>query len=97
MHQGKTVRFTRAIEIVFLITFRWHETNVLDNWQLVVLPHFGGTEFDRRWVHNNLSIISWVYMRFPVPKHYNLANKCPYKRIDVIIHIQKGTPDWLVN
>ena len=26
----------------------WHEIDVLDNWQLVVLPQSGGTEFDPR-------------------------------------------------
>ena len=44
--------------------FQWHETNVLDNWQLAELPQLGGREFDPRRVHDNLSVPLWVYMRF---------------------------------
>ena len=52
-------------------TIQWHETNVLDDWQLVVLPHSGGTESNPRWVHDNLSVLLRVYMGFPVPGHQN--------------------------
>ena len=44
--------------------FQWHETNVLDNWQLAELPQSGGREFDPRRVHDNVSVPLWVYMRF---------------------------------
>ena len=33
-----------VIGIVFLTQFRWHEANVLDNWQLVELPQSGGSD-----------------------------------------------------
>ena len=57
--------------IEFLTQFQWHEANVLDNWQLAVLPQSGGSEIDPRWAHDILSVPLWVYMRFPVPEHYN--------------------------
>ena len=33
-----------VIGIVFLTQFRWHEANVLDNWQLAELPQSGGSD-----------------------------------------------------
>ena len=33
-----------AIEIVYFTQFQWHEANVLDNWQLAVLPHADRTQ-----------------------------------------------------
>ena len=35
---------------------RKHAVNVLDNWQLTALPQSGGSDFDPRWVHDNLSV-----------------------------------------
>ena len=35
----------------------------------------GSSEFDLRWVHDNLSVLSWVYVRFPVPEHQDQTNK----------------------
>ena len=58
-----------VIGIAFLTHFQWREAYVLDNWQLAELPQSGGREFDPRWVHDNLSVLLWVYMRFPVPEH----------------------------
>ena len=46
-------------------------TNVLDNWQLAELPQSGGREFDPHRVHDNLSVLLWVYMRFPLSEHQN--------------------------
>ena len=60
-----------VIGVAFLTQFQWREAYVLDNWQLVELPQSGGREFDPRWVHDNLSVPLWVYMRFPVPEHQN--------------------------
>ena len=60
-----------VVVVVSFIQFQWNEANVLDNWQLAVLPQTGGREFDPLRVHDNLSIPLWVYMRFPVPEHQN--------------------------
>ena len=49
--------------------------NVLENWQLAVLPQSGGTEFDPRWVPNNLSVPLRVYVCFPMPEHQNQTHK----------------------
>ena len=64
-------RLEHVIGIAFLIQFLWHETNVLDNWQLAVLPPSEGAEFDPRSAHDNLPVPLWVYMRFSVPEHQN--------------------------
>ena len=42
---------------------------MLDNWQLAVLPQCGGSEFNPRWIHDNLSVPLQVCMCFPVPQH----------------------------
>ena len=55
----------------FFIQFQWHEANVLDNWQLVVLPQSRCREFDTHRVNDNSSVPLWVYMRFSVPGHQN--------------------------
>ena len=60
-----------CMELRFLARFQWREAYVLDNWQLAELPQSGGREFDPRWVHDNLSVPLWIYMRFPVPEHQN--------------------------
>ena len=39
-----------------LAQFLWRETNVLDNWQLVMLPRSEDREFDIRWVHDNFFV-----------------------------------------
>ena len=49
-----------TIGIVFLIQFLWHEMNMLDNCQLAVLPHSGGTEFDPGSVHDNSLVPLWI-------------------------------------
>ena len=43
----------------------WRESNVLDNWQLTILPLFELCEFNPRWVRDNLSASLWVIGRFP--------------------------------
>ena len=54
-----------SLELCFFTQFQCHQANVLDNWQLEELPQFGGHEFDPRRVQVNLSVLLWVYMRFP--------------------------------
>ena len=39
--------------------------------QPAVVPQPGGSEFDPHWVHGNLSIPLWVYMRFCMPELQN--------------------------
>ena len=60
-----------SLELRFLARFQWREAYVLDNWLLAVVPQSGGREFDPRRVYDNLSVLLWVYMRFPVPEHQN--------------------------
>ena len=51
--------------------FQRHEANVLDNWQLAVLPQSGGREFNPHWVHDN----SFMDLcAFPCTKASNLEN-----------------------
>ena len=60
-----------SLGLCLLTQFKWHEANVLDNWQLAVLPQCKGCEFNPCRVHDDLSVPLWVYMRFPVPEHQN--------------------------
>ena len=60
-----------VIGIVFLTQFQLLDVNVLDNWQLVVLPQSGDREFNPRRVHDNSSVPLWGYIRFPVPEQQN--------------------------
>ena len=46
----------------------WRESNVLDNWQLTMLPLSELCEFNPRWVFDNLSASLWVIGRFPQPE-----------------------------
>ena len=55
----------QGLSVVQCSIGQWHETNVLDNWQLVVLPQSEGSEFDSLRVHDNSSVPLWVYIRFP--------------------------------
>ena len=52
----------------------WHETNVLDNWQLAVLSQSGGTELNPCLVHNNLSVPLWDICVFSVSGYQKLTN-----------------------
>ena len=81
-----------VIGIVFFTQFQWHEVDVLDNWQLVVLPQSGGCELDPRGVHDNLSVPLWVYMHFSVPEHQNQTNKNIYW-ISKLVHHCAHSPD----
>ena len=65
---GCQCRLSYVVGIVFFTQFLWHETNVLVNWQLALLPQSGGTEFDPRSVQDHVSVPLWVYMRFSVPE-----------------------------
>ena len=46
----------------------WRESNVLDNWQLTMLPLSELCEFNPRWVRDNLAASLWVIGRFPQPE-----------------------------
>ena len=46
----------------------WRESNVLDSWQLTMLPLSELCEFNPRWVRDNLSASLWVIIRFPQPE-----------------------------
>ena len=50
----------------------WRESNVLDNWQLIMLPLSELCEFNPRWVRDNLSASLWVIGRFPQPEKNNM-------------------------
>ena len=47
------------LDCFFFTQFMWHEMNVQDNWQLVVLPQSESTDFDPHWIHDNLSVPLW--------------------------------------
>ena len=49
-----------SLGLWFLAHFLWNETNLLDNWQLALLPCSGGIKFDPRLVRDNLSAPSWI-------------------------------------
>ena len=46
----------------------WRESNVLDNWQLTMLPLSELCESNPRWVRDNLSASLCVIGRFPQPE-----------------------------
>ena len=48
-----------SLGLSFVTQFLWHVTNVLEKWQLVVLPQTGGKKFDPGWVPDNLSVSFW--------------------------------------
>ena len=52
----------------------WRESNVLDNWQLTMLPLSELCEFNHRWVRDNLAASLWVKGRFPQPEKKNNTN-----------------------
>ena len=62
LHGLSVVQCPSAVGIVFLTQFLWHETNVLDNWQLAALTQSGGSEFNPRWVLDNLSF--YFYFKY---------------------------------
>ena len=47
-----------SLGLCLLTQFQCHDANELVNWQLGVLPQSGGSEFDPRWVLDNLSVAS---------------------------------------
>ena len=64
----------------------WRESNVLDNWQLTMLPLSELCEFNPRWVRDNLSASLCVVGRFPQPeKKYEYY--CMYACVHVYMHI----------
>ena len=46
-----------------------------------MVPQSGGSEFDSRWVHDDLSVPLWDCMRFPVPEHQNSAVQIEHIRV----------------
>ena len=69
-------RIGHVIGIVFFIQFLWHYTNALDDWQMAVLPQYGGIEFDPRWVYDNSSDLLCVCMRFRCTRASQLNQQC---------------------
>ena len=66
----------------------WRESNVLDNWQLTMLPLSELCEFNPRWVRDNLSASLCVVGRFPQPeKKYEYY--CMYACVHVCVHAYK--------
>ena len=67
----------------------WRESNVLDNWQLTMLPLSELCEFNPRWVRDNLSASLWVIIRFPQPEKKNNTNiyVCMYACVRVCVCI----------
>ena len=56
VHSRRIVRCAASgmsLGLCFLTQFQWHEVKGLDRWGLMVLPQFGGSEFNLRWVHDN--------------------------------------------
>ena len=45
----------------------WRESNVLDNWQLTMLPLSELCEFNPHWARDNLAASLWVIGHFPQP------------------------------
>ena len=68
----------------------WRESNVLDNWQLTMLPLSELCELNPRWVRDNLAASLWVIGRFPQPeKKKNNTNiyVCMRACVYVYLHI----------
>ena len=76
--QLSVAALSMSLGLCFWHNFSGMKRTCWDNWQLAVLPQSGGSEFDPRRVHDNLSVPLWVYMHFPVPEHQNWTNKYMY-------------------
>ena len=72
----------------------WRESNVLDNWQLTMLPLSELCEFNPHWVRDNLAASLWVIGRFPQPEKkiirifmYVCVRACVYVYMHVSMHV----------
>ena len=77
---------SRPLGLCLLIQSLWRESNVLDNWQLTMLPLSELCEFNPRWVHDNLSAFFWVIGRFPQPEKKKHEYLCMYACVRVCVH-----------
>ena len=64
----------------------WRESNVLDIWQLTMLPLSELCEFNPRWVRDNLSACLWVIGRFPQPEKKKHEYLYMYACVRVCVH-----------
>ena len=58
--QSSSTTLALPLEMCFWHNFGRCETSVLDNWQQIILPHYGISEFHPRLVHDNSSVPLWV-------------------------------------
>ena len=63
----------------------WRESNLLDNWQLTMLPLSELCEFNPRWARDNLSSL-WVIGGFPQPEKKQHEYFCMYVCVRVCVH-----------
>ena len=64
----------------------WRESNVLDNWQLTMLPLSELCEFNPRWLRDNLAAFLWVIGRVPQPEKKQYEYLCMYACVRVCVH-----------
>ena len=64
----------------------WRESNVLDNWQLTLLPLSELCEFNPRWVRDNLATSLLVIGLFPPPEKKQYEYLCVYACVRVCVH-----------
>ena len=76
-------RVVPALGLCLLAQSLWRESNVLDNWQLTMLPMSELCEFNPRWVRDNLL---WVIGRFPQPDKKQYDYLCMYACVRVCVH-----------
>ena len=83
------VHFRRVVPALgqcLLAQSLWRESNVLDNWQLTMLPLSELCEFNPRWVRDNLSASLWVIGCFPQPEKKQHEYLCMYACVRVCVH-----------
>ena len=67
----------------------WRESNVLDNWQLTMLPLSELCEFNPHWARDNLAASLWVIGHFPQPgKNNTNIYVCMRACVYVFMHIR---------
>ena len=64
----------------------WRESNLLDNWQLTMLPLSELCEFNPRWIRDHFSASLWVIGRFPQPEKKQHEYLCMYACVRVCVH-----------
>ena len=82
------------LRLCLLAQSLWRESNVLDNWQLTMLPLSELCEFNPRWVRDNLSASLRVIGRFPQPEKNN-TNIYVCKRACVYVYMHIRMPACL--